>query len=91
MATSTTLNKHLKDQKPTLSHLEYLDKILGAIHPVHIERVLDMRKTIELTLLKNPESKNQVVAYLSGVSDRLQVIWNNSQEKVSNEVHSIAC
>lgn len=83
---SQTLDNHFKNKKKDLSHLEYLDRILGSIHPVHFEKVLWMRKDIELALLNNPESKNSVVAYLSWVNDKIQNIELNHKKVVQEQV-----
>ncbi len=87
--TSTTLDKHLKKQKPKLSHLEYLDQILGSINKVHIDKVKEIRNTIELTLLDNPESQNEVVSYLSTVNNNLNLIGRKRSNLVRTEVNSI--
>jgi hypothetical protein len=85
--TSSVLKKHFNKQKHTQSHLEYLDKILWDINPTYREKFLEIRKSIELTLLDNPESENKVVSYLSGVSEKLNLInrkkWNFIREEVN--------
>ena len=83
---STTLDKHLKKQKPKLWHLEYLDQILGSINKVHIDKVKEIRNSIELTLLSNPESENEVVSYLSNVNNNLNLIGRKKADLVRNEV-----
>lgn len=88
--TSTTLDSHLKKQKPTLSHLQYLDQILGSINKVHIDKVKEIRNTIELTLLDNPDSENEVVSYLSSINDDVQLIQRKRWKLVRSEVVSIS-
>lgn len=86
--TSTKLNTHFKKQSRKLSHLEYLDQILWSIHPVHFEKVISMRKDIELALLNNPESKTEVVAYLSWVHKKIQNIENQHNQQIHNEIQT---
>jgi Uri superfamily endonuclease len=62
---SSALDRHFKGQKPTKAHLDYLDKILSSINKTHMPKVMEMRNTIELLLLNNPKSENEVVSYLS--------------------------
>jgi hypothetical protein len=62
---NSALNRHFKNQKPKASSLEYLEKILKDIDPVYIEKFREIKNTIELTLLNNPESESEVVSYLS--------------------------
>lgn len=62
---SSVLNRHFKNQKPKKYHLDYLNRILKDIDPVYIEKFMEIKKSIELTLLNNPESENEVVSYLS--------------------------
>ncbi len=88
--TSTTLDTHFKKQKPALTHLEYLDSILKNISPVHMSKVMEIRNTIELTLLDNPKSKNKVVAYLSWVNTSLQAIWRQRWKLLKQEVSLVA-
>jgi hypothetical protein len=71
---SSVLKRHLDKQKPTSSHMAYLDKILWDIDPVYRDKFLEIRNSIELTLLDNPESENKVVSYLSWVSEKLNLI-----------------
>ena len=87
---SRVLDKHLEAQIQTVDHLEYLDKILWSINKVHIEKVMEMRQTIELTLLNNPDSKNSVVSYLSKLSDKLQDIKKKGQENINQEIYKMA-
>ncbi len=86
---SITLDAHFKKQKPELTHLEYLDQILWSINKVHIEKVMEIRNTIKLTLLDSPESKNEVVSYLSTVNNRLQSIWRKRGEYVRKEIQVV--
>lgn len=87
---SRVLDEHLEAQIQTVDHLEYLDKILWSINKVHIEKVMEMRQTIELTLLNNPDSKNSVVSYLSKLSDKLQDIQKKGQENINQEIYKMA-
>lgn len=86
---SSVLNKHLNEQKPKPSHVEYLDKILWDIAPVYRETFLEIRNSIELTLLNNPKSENEVVSYLSWVSNKLNLINIKRGEYIKKEVDSI--
>lgn len=88
--TSTTLDDHLKKQAPKISHLEYLDQILWTIDKVHVDRVMEIRNSIELTLLDNPDSENEVVSYLSTVNNNLQLIWRKRSKLVRSEVESFS-
>ncbi len=87
---SDVLNTHFKKKKSELSHLTYLDQILSSIHPVHFEKVLWMRKDIELALLNNPESKNSVIAYLSSVNEKIQNIEKQHKKHVKKHVSHLA-
>ncbi len=86
---STQLDTHFKKKKPTLGHLEYLDQILWSINKVHIDKVMEIRNTIELTLLDNPESKNEVVSYLSNVNSKLQNIWRKKGEYIKTGIQEV--
>ena len=86
---STTLDAHFKKQKPQLTHLEYLDQILWSINKVHIEKVMEIRNTIKLTLLDSPESENEVVSYLSTVNNRLQSIGRKRGNYIKTEVQAV--
>lgn len=77
---SSALERHFKNQKPQKSHLEYMEKILKDIDPIYIEKFREIKNSIELTLLNNPESENKVVSYLSEVSEKL--IWLNRKRWV---------
>ena len=86
---SSVLEKHLNEQKPKPSHVEYLDKILWDIDPVYREAFLEIRNSIELTLLDNPESENKVVSYLSWISNQINLINRRRWEYVKKEVTAI--
>ena len=89
MVYSKVLQEKLKDRKAQLSHLVYLDGILSNIDPIHFEKVMEIRKTIELTLLDNPESNNEVVAYLSWVNDKIKNISLKRSNLVKNEIENL--
>jgi len=86
---SSVLNRHFKSQKPKKSHLDYLEKILKDIDPVYIEKFKEIKNSIELTLLNNPESENKVVSYLSEVSERLTWINRKRWTLIKREVNTV--
>lgn len=86
---NSALNRHFKNQKPTSAHLIYLDKILKDIDPIHMEKILEIRKNIELTILNNTKSENEVVSYLSWVSDKLKFINRKRWKLVKKEVEKV--
>ena len=86
---SSALDRHFKNQKPRLSHFEYMEKILKDIDPVYIEKFREIKNSIELTLLNNPESENKVVSYLSGVSEKLSGINRKRWVLIKKEVNAV--
>ena len=86
---SSALDRHFKNQKPKRSHLEYLEKILKDIDPVYIEKFKEIKNTIELTLLDNPESENKVVSYLSWISEKLNLINRKRGVLIKKEVNTV--
>ena len=86
---SSALDRHFKNQKPKESHLEYLEKILKDIDPVYKEKFLEIRNSIELTLLNNPESENKVVSYLSWISDKISLINRRRGTLIKKEVNTV--
>jgi len=89
MSTSKVLQKKFNERKPKLKHLIYLDNILSNIDPIHFEKVMEIRKTIELTLLDNPESDNKVVAYLSWVNDKIKNISFKRNDLIKRETENL--
>ena len=83
---SSALDRHFKNQKPKKSSLEYMEKILKDIDPVHMERFREMKNSIELILLDNPESENKVVSYLSWVAEKLNWINRKRGELIKKSV-----
>jgi len=88
--TSSALNRHFKNQKHKASSLEYLENILKDIDPVYIEKFREIKNSIELALLNNPESENKVVSYLSWVNERLNLINRKRWVLIKKEVNAIA-
>ncbi len=88
--TSSVLNRHFKNQKHKLSHLEYMEKILKDIDPAYIQKFREIKTSIELTLLNNPESENKVVSYLSWVHEKLTWINRKRWILVKKEITAIA-
>lgn len=86
---STALQKHLKKQKPKLSHMQYLDKIFWEIDPVYKKKFLEIRNSIELTLLDNPESENKVVSYLSWVGEKINLINRKRWTLIKKELETV--
>jgi hypothetical protein len=50
---------------------------------------MEMRNTIELLLLNNPKSENEVVSYLSWVHDKLNLINRQRWSLVKKEVEKV--
>lgn len=86
---SSVLKRHFENQKYKNSHIEYLNKILKDIDPVYIEKFMEIKNSIELTLLDNPQSENEVVSYLSWVSEKLQSISRKKGFLIKNEINSV--
>ena len=86
---SSALDRHFKNQKPKQSHLEYLEKILKDIDPIHIEKFREIKNSIELTLLNNPESENEVVSYLSWVHEKLNLINRKRGVLIEKELNTV--
>jgi len=86
---SKTLQKNFRNRKPQLSHLIYLDNILSNIDPVHFDKVMEIRNTVELTLLDNPGSNNEVVSYLSWVNEKIQNISVRRTRRIKQEVEEL--
>jgi len=86
---SSALDRHFKNQKPKASSLEYLEKILKDIDPVYIEKFKEIKQSIELTLLNNPESENKVVSYLSWVNEKLTLINRKRWTLVKKETNTL--
>ena len=86
---SSALARHFKNQKPKQSHLEYLEKILKDIDPLYIEKFREIKNSIELTLLDNPESENKVVSYLSWVQEQLNFINRKRGVLIKKELDEI--
>ena len=87
---SSALDRHFKNSKHKISHLEYMEKILKDIDPVYMEKFREIKNSIELTLLNNPESENKVVSYLSEVSEKLTWINRKRGSLVKKEITAIA-
>ena len=87
---SSALDRHFKNQKHKASSLEYLEKILKDIDPVYIEKFREIKNSIELALLNNPESENKVVSYLSWVNEKLTLINRKRWTLIKKEVNAIA-
>ncbi|MDQ7010046.1 MAG: hypothetical protein Q9M94_07185, partial [Candidatus Gracilibacteria bacterium] len=85
----SVLNRHFKNQKSKQSHLDYLEKILKDIDPVYIEKFREIKNSIELTLLNNTESENEVVSYLSGVSEKLNLLSRKRGALIKKEVNTV--
>ena len=86
---SSALDRHFKNQKPKQSHIEYLEKILKDIDPAYIEKFKEIKNSIELTLLNNPESENKVVSYLSEVSEKLNWINRKRWTLIRREINTV--
>ena len=86
---SSALDRHFKNQKPKQSHLEYLEKILKDIDPVYIGKFREIKNSIELALLDNPESENKVVSYLSWVHEKLNLINRKRGVLIKKELDEI--
>jgi len=89
MTNSKILYKKLKDRKPQLNHLMYLDNILTNIDPIHFEKVMEIRNTIELTLLDNVDSENEIVSYLSSTKEKIANISNIRKERVKISINEL--
>ena len=87
--TSSALDRHFKNQKPKASSLEYLENILKDIDPVYLEKVKEIKQSIELTLLNNPESENEVVSYLSWVNEKLTLINRKRGTLIKSETTAL--
>lgn len=85
----STLERHFKNQKPQKSSLEYMEKILKDIDPAYIEKFREIKNSIELTLLDNPESENKVVSYLSWVAEKLNWINRKRWVLVKKELNTV--
>ncbi len=81
---SKVLQEHFNWER-NISHLRHLDWILGFIDQVHLEKFITIRNNIELALLNNPKSSNEVVSYLSEIWDKLKNISNNYNLKIREE------
>lgn len=86
---SSALNRHFKNQKYKKSSIEYLNKILKDIDPIYIEKFKEIKNSIELTLLDNPESENKLVSYLSWVSEKLNLLSRKKGVLIKKEMEEI--
>lgn len=89
IANSKNLNNHFQQQKAKQWHIDYLNRILSDIDPKYLDTFLKIKENIELTILNNPESENDVVSYLSSVSEKLQNINRKRWQLIRREVELV--
>jgi len=89
MTNSKVLHEKLKDRKPQLNHLVYLDNILTNIDPIHFDKVMEIRNTIELTLLDNVDSENKIVSYLSSAKEKIANISDIRRESIKKSTNEL--